>query len=333
MGPPSSGGIDRRRGAQHPRRLRPRGRTRARRSCTGTSRPRGTRSPTATPTSPTRRSSTCRSRASISTRSRPSGAALITDRAANSPVPAGRPVRQPGRRRPGRRRASATISHRGSRPRTSRSPTARATTVSYTFTIESTGGNGIVVPGYGFLLNNELTDFNYRLHDAPEPRRTAASARAARWRRRSSSRAASRVLAIGSPGGSTIPGTVLQTLVNRIDLGSRSRTRSRSPRAVERNTASTQAEQSFIDSPEGQDLRALGYKFITPDDTARSAPRRDRRDDGDRVPRRAASSSPRPSRSAAAPAPRRRRPAGGAPTAACGGAQIRGQTLYGSGMK
>ena len=33
--------------------------------------------------------------------------------------------------------------------------------VSYTFTIESTGGNGIVVPGYGFLLNNELTDFNY----------------------------------------------------------------------------------------------------------------------------------------------------------------------------
>ena len=25
--------------------------------------------------------------------------------------------------------------------------------VSYTFTIESTGGNGVVVPGYGFLLN------------------------------------------------------------------------------------------------------------------------------------------------------------------------------------
>ena len=33
--------------------------------------------------------------------------------------------------------------------------------VSYTFTIESTGGNGIVVPGWGFLLNNELTDFNF----------------------------------------------------------------------------------------------------------------------------------------------------------------------------
>jgi gamma-glutamyltranspeptidase/glutathione hydrolase len=33
--------------------------------------------------------------------------------------------------------------------------------VSYTFTIESTGGAGLVVPGFGFLLNNELTDFNF----------------------------------------------------------------------------------------------------------------------------------------------------------------------------
>ena len=33
--------------------------------------------------------------------------------------------------------------------------------VAYTLTIESLGGNGIVVPGRGFLLNNELTDFNF----------------------------------------------------------------------------------------------------------------------------------------------------------------------------
>lgn len=32
--------------------------------------------------------------------------------------------------------------------------------VSYTLTIESTGGSGIVAPGYGFILNNELTDFD-----------------------------------------------------------------------------------------------------------------------------------------------------------------------------
>ena len=38
---------------------------------------------------------------------------------------------------------------------------SKGNVVSYTFTIESTGGNAVVVPGYGFLLNNELTDFNY----------------------------------------------------------------------------------------------------------------------------------------------------------------------------
>ena len=47
----------------------------------------------------------------------------------------------------------------------------RGTVVSYTFTIESTGGNGIVVPGWGFLLNNELTDFNYdSLHPSQQGR-------------------------------------------------------------------------------------------------------------------------------------------------------------------
>ncbi|OYN90593.1 gamma-glutamyltransferase family protein [Parenemella sanctibonifatiensis] len=33
--------------------------------------------------------------------------------------------------------------------------------VSYTLTIEQTGGSAITVPGHGFLLNNELTDFNF----------------------------------------------------------------------------------------------------------------------------------------------------------------------------
>ena len=39
--------------------------------------------------------------------------------------------------------------------------------VAYTFTIEQTGGNGVVVPGYGFLLNNELTDFDTASTTAP----------------------------------------------------------------------------------------------------------------------------------------------------------------------
>ncbi len=41
----------------------------------------------------------------------------------------------------------------------------------YTLTIEATGGNAMVVPGRGFLLNNELTDFNFMPTQgtAPDP--------------------------------------------------------------------------------------------------------------------------------------------------------------------
>ena len=42
--------------------------------------------------------------------------------------------------------------------------------VAYTLTIEQTGGSGIVVPGRGFLLNNELTDFT-TVYDAADPNR------------------------------------------------------------------------------------------------------------------------------------------------------------------
>ncbi|HET8951744.1 MAG TPA: gamma-glutamyltransferase, partial [Solirubrobacteraceae bacterium] len=142
--------------------------------------------------------------------------ALITDKAAKSPVPAGDPYDNQGSAaKPAAN--TATISH----PRQSTTHLTVAdklgNVVSYTFTIESTGGNGIVVPGYGFLLNNELTDFNY--DSTTHPNRVEGS------KRPRSSMAPTIIekkgkpfLALGSPGGSTIPGTVLQTIVNRIDL-------------------------------------------------------------------------------------------------------------------
>ena len=49
--------------------------------------------------------------------------------------------------------------------------------VEYTLTIEQTGGSGIVVPGRGFILNNELTDFStvYKAkRPQPHPARQAA---------------------------------------------------------------------------------------------------------------------------------------------------------------
>ena len=132
--------------------------------------------------------------------------------------------------------------------------------VSYTFTIESTGGNGIVVPGWGFLLNNELTDFNY--DSLTHPNRVEGG------KRPRSSMSPTIVLddgqpflALGSPGGSTIITTVLQLLVDRLDLDATLPQAIAAPRATQRNTAATLAEAAFLSSPEAQEL-ATSYSHV-----------------------------------------------------------------------
>ena len=54
------------------------------------------------------------------------------------------------------------------------------------------------------------------------------------------------VLAVGSPGGSMIITTVLQTLLNRLDFGYSLPDALAAPRASQRNTASVSAEPAFI---------------------------------------------------------------------------------------
>ncbi|ETK33686.1 gamma-glutamyltransferase family protein [Microbispora sp. ATCC PTA-5024] len=128
----------------------------------------------------------------------------------------------------------------------------------YNITIEQTGGNGIVVPGRGVLLNNELTDFTF----GPAPGDPNLPAPGKRPR---SSMAPTIVLkggkpflAVGSPGGATIITTVLQILVNRLDFGMSLPDAIAAPRASQRNTATTQAEQAFI-GRYGEQLTALGH--------------------------------------------------------------------------
>ncbi|MBN1528273.1 MAG: gamma-glutamyltransferase [Thermoleophilaceae bacterium] len=142
----------------------------------------------------------------------------------------------------------------------------RGTVVSYTFTIESIGGNGIVVPGHGFLLNNELTDFDY---DDP----AAPNSSDGRKRPRSSmsptivTRRGRPYLAVGSPGGATIITTVAQILLDRLALGASLPDAIAAPRVSQRNATPSQAEQAFVDSPEGRALAAgYGQTFETPDD-------------------------------------------------------------------
>lgn len=134
--------------------------------------------------------------------------------------------------------------------------------VEYTLTIEQTGGNGMVVPGRGFLLNNEMTDFNFTptQGSAPDPNLPGPG------KRPRSSMAPTIVLAdgrpflaVGTPGGSTIITTVLQILVNRLDLGMTLPEAVAAARATQRNTAAVLAEADF--APEIPGLTALGHTF------------------------------------------------------------------------
>jgi gamma-glutamyltranspeptidase / glutathione hydrolase len=134
--------------------------------------------------------------------------------------------------------------------------------VSYTFTIESWGGSGIVVPGYGFLLNNELTDFDFAgpAPNVPEAGKRPRSSMAPTIALKDGKPA----FTIGSPGGSTIITTVLQGIVNYIDLGMSMDQAIEAPRISERNLETTTVEPGFPGSEQARALEAFGHKWATP---------------------------------------------------------------------
>ncbi|MET7461125.1 gamma-glutamyltransferase family protein [Nonomuraea sp. NPDC005501] len=134
--------------------------------------------------------------------------------------------------------------------------------VAYNLTIESTGGNGIVVPGRGVLLNNELTDFTF----GPAPGDPNLPGPGKRPR---SSMAPTIVfddgepiMAVGSPGGATIITTVLQILLNRYVWGMSLPEAVAAPRASQRNTAQTQAEPAFLQAHQSE-LEARRHSFAS----------------------------------------------------------------------
>ena len=99
--------------------------------------------------------------------------------------------------------------------------------VSLTYTLEQGYGSRIVVPGAGFLLNNEMGDFNPApgLTDGAGLIGTAPNLAEASKRMLSSmtptivTKDEHLFMVTGSPGGRTIINTVLQTIVNVVDFG------------------------------------------------------------------------------------------------------------------
>jgi gamma-glutamyltranspeptidase/glutathione hydrolase len=137
--------------------------------------------------------------------------------------------------------------------------------VAYTLTIESTGGSGITVPGRGFLLNNELTDFSFApanpaVHDPnlPGPGKRPRSSMSPTIVLDRHDRP---VLALGSPGGATIVTTVLQTLTGVVDRKLPLVEAIAAPRASQRNQTTTELEPALYGSGLRTALEALGHRF------------------------------------------------------------------------
>jgi len=99
--------------------------------------------------------------------------------------------------------------------------------VSVTYTLEQGYGVGVVVPGAGFLLNNEMGDFNAGPGLTNDRGLIGTTPNLARPGQRMLSSMSPSILAkngklvavIGSPGGRTIINTVLQVVLNVIDFG------------------------------------------------------------------------------------------------------------------
>ncbi|MBK5255813.1 MAG: gamma-glutamyltransferase [Vicinamibacteria bacterium] len=99
--------------------------------------------------------------------------------------------------------------------------------VSMTYTLEAGYGSKIVVPGAGFLLNNEMGDFNAGPGLTDDKGLIGTEPNLAQPGKRMLSSMTPAILAkdgdlfmvIGSPGGRTIINTVLLTILNVVDFG------------------------------------------------------------------------------------------------------------------
>jgi gamma-glutamyltranspeptidase/glutathione hydrolase len=137
---------------------------------------------------------------------------------------------------------------------------------SYTLTIEQTGGSGITVPGYGFLLNNELTDFDFTpltpgVEDPnlPGPAKRPRSPMSPTIVLKDGRPA----LAVGSPGGATIITSVTQTMLGYLDRGLPLVDAIAAPRLSSRN-GNEGAEPALANSPDGAVLKAMGHNLVSP---------------------------------------------------------------------
>ena len=121
------------------------------------------------------------------------------------------------------------------------------------------------MPGYGFLLNNEMTDFDFA---PPSPGAYDPNLPAGGKQPRSSMgpviafRDGKPVFSVGAAGGSTIITTILQIILNHVDFGMSLPAALAAPRVSQTNSATSLAEPAFYNSALAQQLTSqFGEKF------------------------------------------------------------------------
>jgi gamma-glutamyltranspeptidase/glutathione hydrolase len=140
--------------------------------------------------------------------------------------------------------------------------------VAVTYTLEASYGSEIVVPGAGFLLNNEMGDFNAGPGLTNEQGLIGTTPNLARPEQRMLSSMTPTILAkdgrlvavVGSPGGRTIINTVLQVVLNAVDFGMNVQQAVNAPRVHHQWLPDRiQIEADGTSQATLQALRALGH--------------------------------------------------------------------------
>ncbi|SEA13818.1 gamma-glutamyltransferase [Rubrimonas cliftonensis] len=148
--------------------------------------------------------------------------------------------------------------------------------LSMTTTVESSFGNGVMVPGFGFLLNNELTDFSFApVDESGDP----VANRVEPGKRPRSSMSPTIVfdaegalsVVTGSPGGSRIIGYTARALVNALDFGLDAQAAVSAPHVQNRNGA-TEVEATGETVWPGYDPEALAAALKARGHETRVAP-------------------------------------------------------------
>jgi gamma-glutamyltranspeptidase / glutathione hydrolase len=143
--------------------------------------------------------------------------------------------------------------------------------VAVTYTINSSFGAGVVAPGTGIILNNEMDDFTTQPGKANqfglvqgEPNRIEPGKRPASSMSPTIVKKNGKVILItGSPGGSTIPTTVLQIILGVVDEGKDVATVVNSPRIHYQGYPNVvKSEPNVLSSEEVKQLTQMGYKIV-----------------------------------------------------------------------